>query len=377
MARTSASVGMRQFLTYNAATVLAIADRNIPQLADALAGLCELRVLPSAELTRENLRDADLLFTRSTVKLGPALLEGSRVRFVATATIGTDHLDLPWLTERGIAWASAPGSNADSVLEWFAAALLTLHERGALDLTKLRVGIVGVGNVGSRVERFCRALELPVLRCDPPRLAREGGDFVPLDRLLRESELVTLHVPLDAHTRHLFDPARARGWLVNASRGEVLDTRALLAARPKLVLDVFENEPAPSQELIDLCALATPHIAGHSLEGKLAGTRMVYEAACNFLGVPARWRPTLPELPPLELAGSGDEQLLLSALRSRYRIEDDDAALRQFAAPDFRRYREQYPARRQLSGAEIRIPPARPRLAAALTALGAVTRPAR
>jgi erythronate-4-phosphate dehydrogenase len=350
--------------------VLAVADRNIPQLDES--GLCEFRVLPSGELTRENVRDADLLFTRSTVKVGPALLDGSRVRFVATATIGTDHLDIPWLESQKIGWASAPGSNADSVLQWFAAAILTLHLRNLLDLDTLRVGIVGVGNVGSRVERFLRALQVPLLRCDPPRQEREGGDFVSLDEILRECNLVTLHVPLDDTTRHFLDPARVNGWLVNACRGEVVDGEELLAANKQLVLDVFEHEPAPSPALVAACALATPHIAGHSLHGKLNGTKMVYDAACRFLGKEPSWSPGYPEQAPLNLAGASDEELLLIA--NGYRIEEDDRELRQIVAGSertFRRYRDRYPTRLELTRRRVTIPEGRARLSAALTVLGA------
>jgi erythronate-4-phosphate dehydrogenase len=354
--------------------VLAVADRNIPQLEEALAGVCEVRVLPSSEITRENVRDAELLFTRSTVKVGPALLDGSRVRFVATATIGTDHLDTPWLESRGMVWAAAPGSNADSVLQWFAAALLTLHGRGDLDVRKLRAGIVGVGNVGSRVERFCRALEIPILCCDPPRQAREGGDFVTLDEVLRECNLVTLHVPLDDSTRRFLDVTRVNGWLVNASRGEVVER--LEAAAARLVLDVFDNEPSPSPSLIAKCALATPHIAGHSVQGKLNGTRMVYEAACRFLGREPSWQPRLSAPAPLTLEATGrsDEAVLLSAVEARYRVLDDDRALRDLAGGNFRHYRETYPERLELTGTPVTVFGERPRITAALSVLGAQLR---
>jgi erythronate-4-phosphate dehydrogenase len=361
--------------------VLAVADRNIPQLPEALANVCEVRTEPL--LTRDGIGDAELLFTRSTVKVGPALLDGTRVKFVATATIGTDHMDLPWLNARGIAWASAPGSNADSVLQWFAAALLTLHERRALDIAAMRLGIVGVGNVGSRIERLARALGIPILRCDPPRQRKEGGDFVPLDELIARSNLVTFHVPLDATTRHMTDPAQLvpGSWLINASRGEVVDNHALLRALPRLggaVLDVFENEPVPSRALVDACALATPHIAGHSRQGKLNGTRMVYEAACRFLGVAPTWRPRYPETPPLALIveGKSDEALLLEAIRSGYRIEDDDRTLRQIVAsadPSFREYRQHYPDRLELTGTRVRLSVPRPRLSAGLSVLGALS----
>src|SRR5438094_2654308 len=213
-----------------------VADRNIAFAAEAFAPLGDVVTLPSAELTREAVRDADLLLVRSTVKVGAPLLDGSRVRFVATATIGIDHLDIAWLDGRGIAWASAPGSNADSVLEWWAAALLTVAERRGVELGGLRVGVVGAGAVGGRVERFCRALGIAPLICDPPRAAREGGaGFVSLDELLRAADVVTLHVPLAPDTRRLLDERRLAAlkpgaWLVNASRGGVVDGAALARA---------------------------------------------------------------------------------------------------------------------------------------------------
>jgi erythronate-4-phosphate dehydrogenase len=361
--------------------MLIVADRNVTQADEAFSALGEVRLFSASEITPDSVRDADLLLVRSTVRVGPALLEQSRVRFVATATIGVDHMDVEWLSSRGIAWASAPGCNADSVEQWFAAAVLTLHERQRLDLRQLRIGIVGVGNVGSRIERLCHALALPYVRCDPPRQAREGGDFVALDQLLESSNLVTLHVPLAATTRHLLDPSRLSPgtWLVNASRGEVVDSTALERAASQLggiVLDVFENEPTPSPSLVAACALATPHIAGHSIEGKLNGTKMVYDAACRFVGIEPAWQPRFPQKPPLVLAveSRSDEALLLSALRSGYHIENDDASLRKIVSgpeKSFRHYRQNYPERHELTGTLVQLSMPRERLSAALTALGA------
>lgn len=369
-----------------------VADRNIALVEEAFAALGEVVTLPSAELTREAVHSADLLLTRSTVKVGPELLEGSPVRFVATATIGIDHLDTRWLDERGIPWASAPGSNADSVAQWWAAALLKIAA-GGRDLSRARLGIVGVGQVGGRIERLWRALGREPLLCDPPRAEREGAKgFVALDQILSECDLVTLHVPLapgGAHpTHHLIDARRlarlAPGTiLVNASRGEVVDglalTQTLAHERVSAILDVFEGEPSPSPELVRRAALATPHIAGHSVDGKVAGTVMVYQAACRFLGIAPTWRPSLERAPSrtIETAGRSDAELILDAVRAGYAIEADDAALREIVSEDdperaraWQRFRAGYPPRRELDPASIALLPDRPVVARALATLG-------
>ncbi|HEX8950725.1 MAG TPA: 4-phosphoerythronate dehydrogenase, partial [Polyangia bacterium] len=263
-----------------------VADANIPYLHDAFGPLGTVVTLPARELTPEAVRDADLLLVRSTVRVNAALLAGSRVRFVATATIGIDHLDTAFLDGAGVRWASAPGSNADSVVQWFAAAMQRVP-----DVAARQLGIVGVGNVGARIERLFRALDAkPPLLCDPPRARREGADaFVALDEIFARCDLVTLHVPLtrsgEDATFHLVDARRLRrdAVLVNACRGEVLDSASALAVANPLLLDVFEGEPSPDPRLVARAAIATPHIAGHSLDGKANGTKMIYDAACAFL----------------------------------------------------------------------------------------------
>ncbi len=367
-------------------TLRIVADRNISLVAEAFAGLGEVVTLPAAELTPAAVRDADLLLVRSTVRVGPLLLDGSRVRFVATATIGVDHLDREWLASREIRWACAPGSNAGSVVQWFAAALLRSCARHHHDPARLQAGVVGVGQVGSRIERLCRALGGPVpLACDPPRAGAEGpGGFVSLDVLLATSDLVTLHVPLEhagAHpTFHLIDATRLqhlrpRALLVNAARGEVVDGAALLVALDAqqldgAALDVWEHEPEPDPALVARCTVATPHIAGHSLDGKVNGTRMIYAAACDFLGVAPAWSPVLPLAAPLTLdsAGWSDAELLLRAVAAGYRIEHDEAVLRE-RPQDFRSYRQSYPVRREHPSVPLTFDPPRPAVEAALRSL--------
>jgi erythronate-4-phosphate dehydrogenase len=376
-----------------------IADANIAFVEQAFAQLGSVRAVPSTELTPERLRDADLVLVRSTIKVDAALLGGSRARFVATATIGTDHFDTAWLEEHGIAWAAAPGSNADSVVQWCAAALLTLAERRGQPWAGQTLGVVGVGAIGRKVVNLGRALGCAVLRCDPPRARAEGDEgFVGLDDLLAASDVISLHVPLNRDGRDqtvgLLDGERLGrikpgAAVLNASRGEVIAGPALIDAHRAgrvraCALDVFPDEPEPAPSLVEAADLATPHIAGHSLDGKAAGTLMIYLAACEHLGVEPRWTPAraLPPPPVKQLAldtrSLSDEAAALHVLRRFYRIEDDDAALRRMVslpvkqrAAAFRRYRNDYPERRELSGLRVNLQPFRPRAQALLEVLGA------
>lgn len=360
-----------------------VADANIPYLHDAFGAMGEVVTLAARELTRDAVRDADLLLVRSTVRVNAELLAGSRVRFVATATIGIDHLDTAFLDGAGIRWASAPGSNADSVVQWLAAALARVP-----DVAQRQLGIVGVGNVGARVERLFRALDVkPPLLCDPPRARREAsGAFVALDEILQRCDLVTLHVPLtrsgaDA-TFHLVDARRLRkdAVLINACRGEVLDSASALAVDNVLLLDVFEGEPAPDPRLVARAAVATPHIAGHSLDGKANGTKMIYDAACAFLGIPPTWTPreSLPPPPgPIVIERRDDGvAAALEAVAAGYDVAADDAAMRAFAdGAAFRKYRERYPERRELDGRPVRFTRPLPDAIRMLNAYGARVEP--
>jgi erythronate-4-phosphate dehydrogenase len=344
-----------------------VADANIPYLHDAFGALGEVVTMPSRELVASNVQNADLLLVRSTIRVNEALLAGSRVRFVATATIGIDHLDTVFLDGAGIRWASAPGSNADSVVQWLAAAMQRVP-----DVARRQLGIVGVGNVGARIERLFRALDVkPPLLCDPPRARRKGAAaFVSLDEILARCDLVTLHVPLTRsgqdQTFHLLDARRLRkdAVLVNACRGEVLDTESALAVDNPLVLDVFEGEPTPDRRLVARAAIATPHIAGHSLDGKANGTKMIYDAACAFLGVTPTWAPrdSLPPPPGAVVVDRRDDGVLaaLQAVAAGYDPRADDAALRALVdggddGVGFRKYRENYPERRELDGRCVRF----------------------
>jgi erythronate-4-phosphate dehydrogenase len=322
-----------------------VADPNIPLVERAFGRLGQVRLVPGRQIRRETVVDADMLLVRSVTSVNAELLQGSAVRFVASATIGIDHVDVSWLREQGIGFAYAPGSNAESVAQYVCAALLQCARRRGSRLAGTTLGIVGVGNVGSRVLLRAQALGLRCVLCDPPRERRgDAGAFVPLARLLAESDIVTLHVPLtDAGNdtteqmvgESFLDAMREGAWLVNTSRGRVLCERALRerrAMRGAVVLDVWEDEPSPSAETVRMADIATPHIAGYSYDGKVAGTQMVYAAACAFLGE-AAVVDLLAELeaPPTTIDVRGSAYPVVDAVLQAYPLERDDAAFRRIA----------------------------------------------
>jgi erythronate-4-phosphate dehydrogenase len=366
-----------------------VADPNIPFVQEAFGPLGEVRLVPGREIKAEAVHDADALLVRSVTPVNAALLDGSAVKFVATATIGTDHIDEAYLSSKGIGFASAQGSNANSVAEYVIAAMLEMGRRQKFRLRDKTLGVIGVGHVGSRVVRNAGALGMRVLANDPPRArAKKTSLFVPLERLLAEADIITLHVPLmrqgvDA-TFHLFDKDRLgllkdrQPILINTSRGAVVDNPALLKAidgewLEGVVLDVWENEPKISPELLDVVDLATPHIAGYSFDGKVNGTQMIYTALCNFSGIKASWEPALP-LPPepsVELtasSGEDDEEVLRRVVRRLYDITADDAALRQNILA-FDKLRAEYPVRREFFNTRLVLRDASEGLCAKFTAL--------
>jgi len=350
-----------------------VADANIPLLADAFGPLGEVAALPAERLTPDAVRGADALLVRSVTQVNPALLDGSRVRFVATATIGFDHIDRAYLESRGIGFAYAPGSNARSVAEYVLAAIYVLAETGGFRVTDKVLGIVGCGNVGGRLAGMAQAIGIRVLQNDPP-LARKTGDpkYVPLEAMA-EADIVTFHVPLERTgpdaTHHMIDErllARLkRGAIViNSSRGGVADSAALKKAAggghvAALVLDVWEGEPNIDVDLLRRVRLATPHIAGYSYDGKVNGTRMVLEALAKHFGLRRSWDPAAL-MPPADRPrvalprGLTAQQALRWAIEAAYDIETDDARLRTIAnmpaderGKFFSDLRKTYPVRRE------------------------------
>jgi len=360
-----------------------VADPNIPYIRDAFGPLGEIALVPGRQMNADAVRDADILLVRSVTPVNAALLDGSRVKFVATATIGFDHVDTTYLAGRGIEFATAAGSNANSVAEYIFAATLELAHRKNFRLRGKTLGVVGVGNVGSKVVRYAEALGLRVLPNDPPRQRVEKlPHFVPLDRIIAEADIITLHVPLtktgpDA-TRHLLDPHRLarRPLLLNSSRGAVLDNKALLSAQlAGLALDVWEGEPNLLPGLLEKVDLGTPHIAGYSFDGKVNGTRMIYEAACRCSGFVPAWKPQLPPppVPQIEatvVPGEDDEDVLRRVIRQVYDINADDAALRKVGSAGFDKLRADYPVRREFFNTALSLRGAGDGLRAKFAALG-------
>lgn len=281
-----------------------IIERNIPYIAGALERHGEVAYLPAGEITREAVADADALFVRTRTRCNADLLEGSRVSFIATATIGTDHIDLDYCRSRGITVVNAPGCNAPAVAQYVFAVIGSRF--AGEDLSKLRLGVVGVGNVGSIVARWGERLGMTVLRCDPPRARREGGDFVDLRCIAEHADIITFHTPLNLSgidaTYHLADAKLLGGLsrcrlLINSSRGEVVDNAALAEAIGKTVesaaIDCWEGEPAIDRNLLAKAFVATPHIAGYSSEGKKRATAMTLEAFARHFGVDVDAIPTI------------------------------------------------------------------------------------
>ncbi len=350
-----------------------IADENIPCVEQAFASLGDVIVVNGRDMQPGQVRDADILLVRSVTRVDEKLLAGSSVRFVGSATIGFDHVDRDYLSRRGTGFATAPGSNATAAAEYLVSALMVLSEQRGFDPAGKTVGIIGHGNVGSRVRHKFEALGMRCLVNDPP-LQSQGGneDFAGLDTVL-QADIVTLHVPYTRDgpwpTHHLVDAAflsrlRPDVILVNTSRGAVADNRALHGwlgthSSASVVLDVWENEPAINIDLMNRVALATPHIAGYSLDGKMRGTDMIYRAVCDFLGLAPVWQAAdmLPAAPEIVLDKTGVLDWM-SAVRTAvlacYDIRTDDIKLRQMAAlakderpAFFDRLRKEYPVRRE------------------------------
>ena len=363
--------------------MLIVADENIPLLDCFFGDIGEIHRVSGRTMSNADVRDADILLVRSVTRVNRDLLEGSRVRFVGTSTIGTDHVNLDWLEQSGIRFSAAPGCNANSVAE-YVLSVLSLHaeRRGLSDWSQLSVGIVGVGNVGGELAHKLERLGFDVRLCDPPRADREEGDheFVALEEAMR-CDVVSLHTPLtregDHPTLHMIGESElaalnSNQLLINAGRGEVIDSSALLARLeqpnpPTVALDVWEQEPRIHPGLVERVWLATPHIAGYSLEGKVQGTEMIYQALSHFLGLPVRKKAGqfLPEpaLSKISFTSSADEEdAIRIALRACYDPRRDDARLRNTMTGSaeergaaFDRLRRDYPVRRECSSLKIQL----------------------
>jgi erythronate-4-phosphate dehydrogenase len=356
-----------------------VADENIPFVKECFSSAGEVLTAGGRKITPEILKDADVLLVRSITKVNKDLLEGASIKFVGTATIGFEHVDLDYLAARKIGFASAPGSNANSVAEYITSVLLNLADKNKFDIAKKSIGIVGVGNVGSRVEKKVKALGMKVILNDPP-LKRKTGDekYRPIEEIF-DCDIVTLHTPLTLEgidkTFHLadekfFKSLKAGVIFINTSRGKVHETSALKKAISSsktrgCVLDVWENEPNIDIELVKMVDFGTPHIAGYSYDGKVAGMIMIYNAFCKFFDIKPKFGiETFLPPPQIEriIISKDEKRPLLTAIDMLYDIKKDDEKLRQIIKESaekrgayFDALRKNYPVRREFQNTIVSV----------------------
>lgn len=358
------------------------ADENITFWEETFSRQGTTKAYSAKELSPDNLKEAEALLVRSVTKVNRDLLEGTAVKFVGTATTGTDNIDEKYLKKRGIALASAPGSNSNAVAEYIVAVLLSLAPRKNFSLRGKTIGIIGVGNVGSKVVQKCQALGMKTLLNDPP-LVRKTKDkkYLPLKALF-VSDVITLHVPLTYYGRdatfHMVDEKflsqmKNGAILINSSRGNVVDESALLKTLKKkkldsVVLDVWENEPNINIELLQHVDIATPHIAGYSLEGKVQATTMLYQALGHFFNKEDNWSP-ISLLPPpekgvikIDCSSNCEEEIIAQVVKETYNPEADNSRLRKILSlPQnergkfFSGLRKNYPSRREFYNFKLQL----------------------
>jgi erythronate-4-phosphate dehydrogenase len=344
-----------------------IADVHIPFLKGVLEPFFEeIQYIATQDITPQTVRDADALLIRTRTNCNESLLSESKVKFIGSATIGFDHIDTDYCDKTGIKWVNSPGCNSDAVLQWVLSALFQIQDDFKIDYSGKVIGIVGVGNVGRRVANAARFLGFKVLCCDPPRVRNESlTDFVDFETITKESDIISFHVPLKLNgenaTWHManekfFAEIKQGAIIINSSRGEVIDSNELLKAiQTKITkasaIDVWENEPNISAELIASSIIATPHIAGYSLEGKVLGTKMVVDKLSEFFNLGLH--PWLPNPNPLtKKVLISHPESVKEIISKTYDIKADDIALR-FSLDKFENLRNTYNYRRDFTGHEV------------------------
>lgn len=351
-----------------------IVDDKIPYLKGALEQVAEVVYLPGSKTTPEIVKDADAIITRTRTICNEKLLKDSSVKFIATATIGYDHIDTEYCKSAGIEWTNAPGCNAQSVNQYIASALFSWAMKNRTDLTGKAIGIVGVGQVGSRVAKTCEIIGMKVLLNDPPRERVEGpSKFVSLSTIQQQADIITFHVPLNMKgedsTFHLVNSEflfklKKQPLLINSCRGEVFKTVAVKQARKSeiisgLIIDCWEKEPDIDIELLNLADYGTPHIAGYSKDGKANGTKMSVQAVSRFFNLGLNdWQPSEvepPENPVFEIDGKQRREysILAEVVLSTYQIENDFEALKE-NTDDFEKLRGDYPVRREFDSFSVK-----------------------
>ncbi len=355
-----------------------VIDENISYALEAFQPFGSIKLLHGRNITNSELKDADALIVRSITKVNDELLKGTNIKFVGTATIGTDHIDLDYLKLKKIYFSDAKGCNADAVAEYVFTSILKIASEQNISLNNKTIGVVGIGNIGSRIVKLAKAMGMNILMNDPPLQRTTGSnDYVPLNQIY-DADIITLHVPLNKEgvdkTIHLFNEQNLNKLkngtiFINASRGQVVDNSALskiiIDKNLKVVLDVWENEPDINLDLLEKVRFASPHVAGYSLEGKVNGTSMIYNALCKFLKITPTWQPKLPEVSNnvFELNKKNYlEQTLNEIFSSVYDIKRDDSQMRNMFGMNknerskyFDSLRKNYPLRREFTNYKVKL----------------------
>ena len=327
-----------------------VVDDKIPYIREKLALLADDVVyLRGSEITADDVRDADALIVRTRTRCDEQLLKDSKVQFVATATIGFDHIDTDYMTKAGIYWTNCPGCNAGSVAQYLECSLLLLQQQKGIDLQRATIGIVGCGHVGSKVKAVAECLGMRILVCDP---LLDDSSFVSLDVIEREADIITFHVPLSREgeyaTYHMadddfFHQLSRVPYVINTSRGEVVDNAALLQALKEgrvrdAILDVWEGEPNLNLDLLNKVFIGTPHIAGYSADGKVNADNMVIDALCQHFGLLHPGHILPPPL-PADLSDRQSALELYNPLIDSEKLKNDPSK--------FEFLRNNYPIRRE------------------------------
>jgi len=367
-----------------------VADEHIPYLKGVLEPFAKIIYAKGSQIDHKLALQADGLIIRTRTFCNADLLEGTPVKFIATATIGFDHIDTGYCSDKGISWNHAPGCNASSVRQYIASALVTMAQKHELSLKGKKIGIIGVGHVGSKVAQLASALGMVPLLNDPPRERYENqGGFVSLEEIEETGEIITFHVPLTYEgpdkTYHMadeefFKKLGKKPLVINTSRGQVVDTLAVKDTFRRggilgFAADVWENEPDPDKGLLEMADIATPHIAGYSVEGKANGTAACVQAASRFFSLGLdHWYPSLlppPANPLIEIIASGktDEKVITEAILATYNIMIDDMSFRSDPS-QFENLRNYYPVRREFKAFQTRILNSNPQLLSTLQNIG-------
>ena len=367
-----------------------IVDDHIPFIKGVLEPYAKVIYAKGGVIDRGLASQADGLIIRTRTRCDKNLLEGTPVKFIATATIGTDHIDIPYCNSLGIRWYHAPGCNAGSVKQYVASVLANISVNHNFSLKNKKIGIIGAGHVGTKVAHLAEILGMTPLLNDPPRERNEeSGSFVSIDEISESCDIISFHVPLNHEgvdkTFHMADKSfleklKNKPFIINTSRGEVIESEAIKEALVKgwvsgFVADVWENEPNADPSLLQAALIATPHIAGYSAEGKANGTAACVRAAGKFFGFGLDcWFPTdlpSPENPQIEIDASGknEEAVLSQAILAGYDVMSDDQTFRTDFS-QFENLRNHYPTRREFEAYNVKIKNSNPAILTQLTNLG-------